>query len=1016
MPLFQSSVLKKFLKSANTEKVDAAFQTYAEYFLNPVIQENIRNAKEEQFQEGFIRELFVNVFGYVPNPAPDFNITTELKNIKNAKKTDGAILREGKALAVIELKDTNTVDLDKVEIQAFGYKNNQPGCRYVITSNFEKLRFYIDDTTAFEEFNLFDIDQERFGLLYLLLDAEGLLNDLPAKIKKDSILEEENVTKVLYKDYTTFKGELFRDLCAKNPDFDQLLLFKKSQKLLDRLLFIFFAEDKGLLPPNSISRIIAQWQQLKDLDAYKPLYERYQLYFSYIDQGHQGKNQNIFAYNGGLFKPDEVLDSVSIDDELLAKHTLNLTNYDFSTEVDVNILGHIFEHSLNEIEEISAQLAGEEFDKSKTKRKKDGVFYTPKYITKYIVENTIGRLCEEKKEELGIIDEEYAKERKGRKKAKLKELSDKLEAYQEWLFSLTICDPACGSGAFLNEAFDFLIKEHDYIAELRRYLFGESIRFEVEGTILEKNIYGVDLNEEAVEIAKLSLWLRSAKPGRTLSDLSGHLRVGNSLIDDPEVAGEKAFNWEHAFPEVFEKGGFDVVIGNPPYVFSRENFSEEEKLFYNLKFNSADYQINLYLLFIERGILLLKSNHLLGFIIPNAWLMVYSGKNLRSFLISNSTVKKIINLSGHSFQGVNVETVILIASKGKSQNSEVEILLNDEQNFILSHTISLEVFASNPDYEFRVFINNREQKILDKILSNNPTLGELVDVKAGLQAYEKGKGIPKQSKEDVKNRPYDFNYKYNSDTYPYLEGKDVRRYALNWSGSFLLYGENLAAPRDFKIFSGEKIIVREITGNFPHSIYATYSDEIFLFNRSNIAIIQNKATQVNLLYILGIINSKLIAYYFVRNTAKAVRKLFPKIILNDLKKFPIVVPSKDKMEALSKLVKERIDSENLHMDIYESTKNYLGKRFSENENTTTFDKWDEAPFKQIISSKEVTAIKLGFEEEEKLLAYLENRKKQILVLKEKIDLIEETINQMTYELYGLEEEEIELIENMDNDN
>src|SRR5690606_29506516 len=210
---------------------------------------------------------------------------------------------------------------------------------------------------------------------------------------------------------------------------------------------------------------------------------------------------------------------------------------------------------------------GIETEQNKTKRKKDGVFYTPKYITKYIVDNTVGKLCEEKKTELDIQEAEYEKERKGRQKATLKKLTQKLEDYRNWLLQITICDPACGSGAFLNQALDFLIAEHQYIDELQAKLFGDAmILSEVENAILENNIYGVDINEESVDIAKLSLWLRTAQKGRKLTSLNSNIKSGNSLIDNPSIAGEKAFNWQEEFPNVFAKGGFDVVIGNPPYV------------------------------------------------------------------------------------------------------------------------------------------------------------------------------------------------------------------------------------------------------------------------------------------------------------------------------------------------------------------------------------------------------------------------------------------------------------------
>ncbi|MDI1321663.1 MAG: hypothetical protein PSV36_02875 [Algoriphagus sp.] len=154
MGLFQNSVLNKYLASQDHAQVNAAYGAFLTYFHHPIIRENIRNSKEEQFQEGFLRELFVKILGYTINPEPEYNLTTELKNIKDSKKTDGAILKDGKALAVIELKGTDTKDLEKVRDQAFNYKNNQPECVFVITSNFEMLRFYIHNAVDHQEFNI----------------------------------------------------------------------------------------------------------------------------------------------------------------------------------------------------------------------------------------------------------------------------------------------------------------------------------------------------------------------------------------------------------------------------------------------------------------------------------------------------------------------------------------------------------------------------------------------------------------------------------------------------------------------------------------------------------------------------------------------------------------------------------------------------------------------------------------------------------------------------------------------
>lgn len=559
MQIFQRNILNKYIESIDAEMIVERYQQFADYFLNPERQENIHNSKEEQFQEGFLRELFVKILGYTLNPDPGFNLTTEKKNETNSKKADGAILVNGIVVGVVELKDHKTTDLSKVEAQAFNYKSQHKEAVYVVISNFEKLRFYIDNAVDFEEFDLFHLTKEDFARLWICLAYENIEKNLPKQIKSASLTNEDQITNALYKDYSNFKRDLFEDILKNNPTDDtdhKILLFKKTQKLLDRLLFIFFAEDRGLLPPNSIMLIIEQWEKLKELDEYQPFYNRLKKYFGYMNTGFQGKNYEVFAYNGGLFKPDEILDGLTISDDVLRNYCKKIADYDFASDVDVNILGHIFENSLTEIEEVTTRLSTmghAPLAQPLQKRKKDGVFYTPQYITKYIVENTIGKLCKEKKSELGIDDSEYFADKK-RQVATKKTLIEKLDAYREWLLQISICDPACGSGAFLNAALNFLIAEHKLIDEMSAKVEGAAIVFpNVENSILENNLYGVDINEESVEIAKLSLWLRTAKPHRKLNSLNNNIKCGNSLIDDPTIAGEKAFCWEKEFPQVFRE-------------------------------------------------------------------------------------------------------------------------------------------------------------------------------------------------------------------------------------------------------------------------------------------------------------------------------------------------------------------------------------------------------------------------------------------------------------------------------
>lgn len=1058
MSLYQSSVLKQHLKLQNKDVVTKAYKKYAKYFLNPTIQDNIRSSKEEEYQGIFLTELFANILGYTLKPKADYNLVAEYKNQTNSRKADGAILHNEIAIGVIELKGTKTKDLESIRKQAFDYKANQKGCVYVITSNFEKLRFYINDATEFEEFNLFELTEERFALLYLCLQKDNIINNVPLKIKEASVIEEEQITKQFYKDYSLFKRELYRDLVKRNAkqlkakasSFSEdvqteeeiaeqlkleknvkLTLFKKSQKLIDRYLFIFFAEDRGLLPPNSTQQILDKWKADVDFGDDRPLYILFKQYFNFLDQGRAGTTNRaeIYAYNGGLFKTDKTLDSLEIDNDLLYKHTSKLAAYDFESQVDVNILGHIFENSLNEIESVNAEIEGGDFDKQKSKRKKDGVFYTPKYITKYIVENTIGKLCDEKKTELGFKEEEYFKGRKNRQKATITKLVTILDDYRDWLLQLTICDPACGSGAFLNQALDFLIKEHTYIDELKTKVLGGGLQFpDIENTILENNIYGVDLNEESVEIAKLSLWLRTAQPRRKLNDLSSNIKCGNSLIDSKAVAGDKAFNWEEQFPKVFEKGGFDVIIGNPPYVFARDNFSQEIKNYYTKKYVSAQYQINLYLLFIERTINIIKDCSNYGLIIPNAWLMIDSAKGLRSYILEKCELNQIINLSGYSFEGVNVETIIIIASKLNliKKSNEVSVLLSHGKEFRYSHNRKQIDFSNNEGFEFKVFSDEVSVDLTNKLIKGSKILDDLVLIKAGLQAYEKNKGEPKQTVEDVKNRPYDYTFKFNEETYKYLEGKDVGRYFLNWSGQYLQYGKMLASPRTIDLFEGEKIIVREITGKFPQSIISTYNNSMYLYNRSNIGIIKREGKDISLQYIVAILNSKLMAYYFIKNTAKSVRKMFPKIILNDLRKFPIKEVSVKKQEPFIEKANLILDLNGRNISSSIKFQTYLQQKFSLQKLSKRLQNWHELDFGDFIKelNKAIKAnnklrVKENLEEiptltkkdEFEWLDLFEENKQKAQALQTQINQTDKEIDQMVYELYGLTEEEIAIVEN-----
>lgn len=992
MSLFQNSVVEKFLNTLNKEVVLEKWTIYKNHFLNPGIQENIRNSKEEQYQGEFLIDLFVNVLGYTKNPTPNFNLTTELKNEKDSKKADGGIIINDKVVGVIELKGTNTTDLNKIEVQAFGYKNNQKDCTYVVTSNFEKLRFYIDNAIEHIEFNLFQLTENEFKLLYLCLAFETISATIPKKIKDESISEEDRITKDLYKDYSVFKRELFNDLVTRNPQFDPLELFKKSQKLLDRFLFLFFAEDRQLLPPNSVRLILDDWKDLKEKDVYIPLYDRYKKYFEYLNTGYKGKRYDVFAYNGGLFKPDEILDHIKIDDDLLDRHTLKLANYDFKSEVDVNILGHIFENSLNELDEMKAQLEGTAIEKSTTKRKKDGVFYTPKYITKYIVENTVGKLCSEKIVELKINEEDYTTDKK-RTKATKQPLLDKLTQYRNWLLQITIIDPACGSGAFLNEALNFLIAEHTYIDELQAKLFGDAlILSDVEKSILENNLFGVDLNEESVEIAKLSLWLRTAQPNRKLNDLNHNIKCGNSLIDDPEIAGEKAFNWQKEFPQIFEKGGFDVVIGNPPYV-PTEYINDDDKVYLEKNYQSAYGRINLYPIFYEKGLRVLKDSGVLGYITPYTILKNQYYKQSRKFILENSTIIELIDFKGILvFQDAAVDSIILILEKKISDKYEFKQISNIKSFENQSYTVDkfkLSEILSNEDLSMLITIND---KLIKRVSKNTIPLKEIINFNQGIITGGNSKYLTTEKSEITEKL---------------LTGSDFNRYLLNNTNQLIIYDtKELHRPRKREIFeANEKILLRQ-TGAYP--ICMIDNEKYFTLDTVHNGLLINDKFDIK--FILSILNSSLLRFLYesqINEGGKVFAQV--KIIYIDplpIKKISIIEqkPFIEKVDLMLSLNKELIEQS-------QKFQRTIQRKFEIETLSKKLQDWYLLSYAEFVKELAKLKIKLTLSQEAEWEDYFIPEAKKMLDIKNEIDATDKAIDKMVYELYGLTEEEISIIEN-----
>ena len=1029
---------QKILAKKAEEEIDLSKHNFSERrkalnkWINNLENGVLEKSKEEESQAEFLNDIFATVLRATNkfNGQNEWNLQRETKTKIDGQKADGVLGffdTEGKkdVRAVIELKGSK-VSLDMrqkragdtrtpVE-QAFNYAPKYgKNCQWVIVSNYKEIRLYrSNDMTEYQVFFLEKLkDDLEFKKFIYVLSFSSLVGTEKKKAKTLELSEEyqkkqAEIEKKFYNEYKNIRLHIFENMRKNNPTINENIIIEKVQKLLDRFLFICFCEDKGLLPNEIFYKTLEKGKKIKNI------FEIFLSLCRWIDIGNS--RENIPRFNGGLFKNDDILDGLYVDNEVF-EEMQKISEYDFDSELNENILGHIFEQSITDIEDLKKEINGEKADKKKGKRKKDGIFYTPKYITKYIVENSIKNWLDDKRKELGEDKLPELKEKDYDydvyKKNYTKNYRKHIEfwtKYKEAVKNIKIVDPACGSGAFLITAFECLLKKNNYIDNKIFDLTGVKDLFsDTTKEILQNNIFGVDLNKESVEITKLSLWLKTADKNKTLASLENNIKCGNSLIDDVEIAGELAFDWEKEFPQVFKNGGFDVVVGNPPYVFARDNFNEIEKNYYIKNYVSSNYQINTYILFMEKSFKLLKNKGYASMIVPNSWLMMYSGKGIREYILENIKLLEIVNLAGHSFENVNVETVIYFGYKEKGEFI-TRVLLNKGKEFIYSHSKNSISFINEEEKLFKVFSDEYSEEINKKIFKNSTALDEIVEIKAGLQAYEKGKGIPKQTEEDVKNRPYDYTYKFDEETYKYLEGNNVGRYSINWSGQYLKYGENLAAPRSMELFNGKKIIIREITGAFPKNIISTYTEEFYLYNRSNIGIIEKEGKKIDLKYILVVLNSTLISYYFMKNTAKSVRKLFPKIILNDLRTFPFkeislqeqqpFIEKADKMLALNKELQE----------ISQKFQRMIMRELGLEKISTKLQNWYLLNFDKFIKELSKAKVKLSLSQKADWEDYFIAEKLKAETLNNEITKTDKEIDGMVYELYELSEEEVRVVE------
>ena len=977
-------------------------------------------SKEEALQGEFLLNIFSNLLNAVnvTDGKDKWNLERETKTEIDGQKADGVLGffdKKGNkdVRAVIELKGP-TINLDSklskdkyartpVE-QAFGYAPKYgASCQWVIVSNFKEIRLYRSNSMLdYQVFYLENLkDDLEFKKFVYLLSFESLVGAGNEKSKSLKLSEEYQkeqieIEKKFYNLYKQIRIDIFENIRNNNKNISEYIILEKVQKLLDRFLFICFCEDKNLLPRNSFQKVIDRGTENRDLGVF----EYFKILCNWINIGNP--KHEIPHFNGGLFKADEDLDTLMIDDVVFEKMQA-ISEYNFDSELNENILGHIFEQSISDIEEFKSQINEQDFDVKKGKRKKDGIFYTPKYITKYIVENTINYWLEDKRKELGedklpiLTDEDYNHKYKNKASSvklfseNYKKRIDFWKRYKEAIKNIKILDPACGSGAFLITAFEFLLKQTNMIDEKLLDLTGEQDLFsDTTRYILENNIFGVDLNRESVEITKLSLWLKSANKNKTLTTLENNIKCGNSLIKDKEFVKDLAFDWEKEFPEIFKNGGFDIIIGNPPYV--RQESIKEIKPYLEQNYRVYTGVADLYCYFYELGYNLLKDNGYLGFITSNKWFRAKYGEKLREFLLNNTEFYNIVDYNGTKiFEGATVDSNILIFKKNRVKNSIFSLQIAD--------TEAIEYKQEKLSKESFTFINQSENSIKEKIERIGKPLKEWdININRGILTGLNDAFIIDR---ETRDKLIEEDYKNSEIIKPLLRGKDIEKYNINYADFYLINSHNGKAGKGaidienypqikkwlerfepklskradkgktpfnlrncayLKEFEKEKIVWQRVT---KENTFALAEKDTFILD--SMAFLSNIEKEKK--YLLGILNSKLIYFYLNQYTHKYGNNGF--LLSNQyVEKLPI------------KPYNNEIELENKVDLILENNK-------------------------KLSSYKEL----LGRAKKNKKYDEIIDLEKLVEKTQDEIKKLDYEINQMVYKIYELTVNEIKIIEN-----
>lgn len=1020
--LFGKNKLREIASKLQTSELESKI-TLIKAWHNDYHNGSLKADKETSREQAYNQDFFIKILEYKEKPAVPFSLepkaTTDKGQLPDAVLSHTDTSKDIKNVAaVVELKGA-AIELDRPQRregnmspvqQGFKYKTQYRNCPFVVVSNFWEFRLYHDNQLDYELWTLDDLvdpedDYLKFKTFYTLLHSDNLTTPKGASKTEgwlsDIRSEQEEIGKKFYKVYRQARLDLLRDIYQHNDSIrsDIDMGIEKAQKIIDRIVFACFAEDRGLLPDDTLRRVI----KAADNSTFGgSLWSTFKAFFEAIDVG-SDKLEIPDGYNGGLFAHDPTLNALKVSDEPLRK-IASISDYNFVEDLSVTILGHIFEQSISDLEEIKSKVEESENLESlqQSRRKKDGIFYTPDYIVRYIVDNSLGAYLRQEEERLkqefklkgDITDKSYEKREK---RAYLK--------YYEFLSNVKVVDPACGSGAFLVYVFDYLLAEHQRVGSILGLNKGVADFSQTYKNILTRNIYGVDLNDESVEITKLSLWLKTAQKGKKLTALNDNIKCGNSLIDDPEVAGNKAFNWQEQFPEIFANGGFDVVVGNPPYIFLRSNnMSKPEGLYYRDRYNLYKLKPRTDIYFFEKAFEILKTGGYLSFISPNNVLTIRSLADFRKYFLENTSEINIVNIYGKVFSDANVDTMISTFRKDQTGKNLTAYNMNDgELTEILK--IDKNVFVDGDNIiNFEMYQSPEKVNLVKKIESGRQKLKDVVAISNGLVAYKLGNGTPEQDKEMGQKRVYHSHAPNGSDWKPYFGGSDVKRYYADWSGEYIKYGNNLGEPRRLELFDKTHLLVRVIPSQSPHSIQAMVVPENYFNDQNYIVVYGRNDDEVSLLPALcGILNSKLISFWFVNKLGKMQRGLFPQMKAGELANFPIVEPSDD----IKELSTATLDKIVILQNKSNSFRKLISSEYGIEKWPAKLNKWWTLDFSDFTKSLKVN---LTLAQKDELLQLFEKYKNECAELDAQIQRTEKEIDHLVYKLYNLTPEEITIIE------